>query len=106
MSSNKLSDDSKKRLNTMVEYSDGFKIADVDLKLRGPGDVSGTKQSGLIKFKIVDILGDQELIKITRELAIDILNKDPELLNKNNLNLNRVYKSIYKGEKNIWNYIS
>ncbi len=106
MSSNQLSDDSKKRLNTMVEYSDGFKIADVDLKLRGPGDVSGTKQSGLIKFKIVDILGDQELVKITRELAIEILNKDPELLNKNNLNLNRVYKSIYKGEKNIWNYIS
>ena len=106
MSSNQLSNDSKKRLNTMVEYSDGFKIADVDLKLRGPGDVSGTKQSGLIKFKIVDILGDQELIKTTRELAIEILNKDPELLNKNNLNLNRVYKSIYKGEKNIWNYIS
>ena len=106
MSSRKLSDDSKKRLNTMVEYSDGFKIADVDLKLRGPGDVSGTKQSGLIKFKIVDIIGDQKLIKITRELAKEILNKDPDLLNKNNLNINNVYKSIYMGEKNIWNYIS
>ena len=75
----KLSDDAKIRLDTMVTTTDGFEIAEVDLKLRGPGNLMGTQQSGVLNLKIADIVKDSQLLKAARNTAIDILNTDPNL---------------------------
>ena len=72
---------SKERLNVLKTTNDGFKIAEEDLKLRGPGDFFGLRQSGLPYFKIADIYEDAELLKRTRSVLEHILNDDPEALN-------------------------
>src|SRR6056300_1672447 len=69
ISGDKLSSDAKTRLETMVRTTDGFQIAEVDLKLRGPGNLMGTQQSGILQFKIADIIKDQSLLKAARESA-------------------------------------
>ena len=79
MSSYKLSEDSKKRINTMVSTNDGFKIAEVDLELRGPGDIEGTQQSGLLDFKVFNIVSDHNILTTARTIAQLILEKDPYL---------------------------
>lgn len=79
MTGNKLSSDSKKRINTMVRTNDGFEISEVDLQLRGPGDIMGTQQSGTIDLKIADLAKDGPLVAIARELAREIINSDPRL---------------------------
>ncbi len=79
MSSFKLSKDGKIRLETMVRSTDGFEIADVDLKLRGPGDVSGTQQSGLAGLKMADITQDGAILEQARAAAKELLEKDPHL---------------------------
>ncbi|RLD38075.1 MAG: ATP-dependent DNA helicase RecG [Bacteroidetes bacterium] len=79
MSSYKLTADGKKRLQTMVDTTDGFEIADVDLKLRGPGDMHGTQQSGILDLKIVDLVKDEKILKFAREKAIELLQADPHL---------------------------
>jgi ATP-dependent DNA helicase RecG len=79
LSGYKLSSDGKKRLQTMVETSDGFEIADVDLKLRGPGDMYGTQQSGVLDLKISDLVKDEKILKFAREKAIELLEMDPSL---------------------------
>jgi len=84
LSSYKLTADGKKRLETMVKCSDGFEIAEVDLRLRGPGDIQGTQQSGLIGLKIADIVRDEVILKKARKAAIDIINNDPELTRPEN----------------------
>ncbi len=79
MTSYKLSRDSRKRIETMVNYSDGFKIAEVDLKLRGPGDMEGTQQSGVpIHFKLANLAEDGDLLSLAREKALEIVEKDSE----------------------------
>lgn len=78
----KLSKEGRKRMETMVDTNDGFKIAEVDLELRGPGDVSGTQQSGLPNLKIANLVSDYQIIGISREAAKKILESDPELSNK------------------------
>jgi ATP-dependent DNA helicase RecG len=75
----KLSAESKVRIETMVETNDGFKIAETDLKLRGPGDLSGTKQSGLLDMKIADLAQDGEILVHARNTAADIMRRDPQL---------------------------
>ena len=105
MSSHKLSDDATTRLNTMVQTNDGFKIAEVDLKLRGPGDLMGTQQSGLLQLKIADLAKDQQLLKTARAWAAAILKKDPELLHPANAPIRKTYTAL-GAFKNIWNYIS
>jgi ATP-dependent DNA helicase RecG len=75
----KLSADSRKRIQAMVETNDGFKIADEDLKLRGPGDITGTKQSGMIDFKLINIIEDEKIITTCRNIANSILSEDPKL---------------------------
>lgn len=75
----KLSQDTKKRMQTMVNSSDGFEIAEVDLQLRGPGDLMGTQQSGMLELKIADLTKDQQLVAEAREIARRIMEKDPEL---------------------------
>jgi ATP-dependent DNA helicase RecG len=73
----KLSSDTKKRLETMVRTNDGFEIAEVDLQLRGPGDLMGTQQSGLLNLKIADLSKDQQIVAQAREEAKKVLEKDP-----------------------------
>jgi ATP-dependent DNA helicase RecG len=82
----KVTHEAHKRLETMVETNDGFRIAEVDLQLRGPGDLQGTRQSGILDLKIADLIRDEKILKYARSLAIDILNEDPALiLEKNRL---------------------
>ncbi|UBM57713.1 ATP-dependent DNA helicase RecG [Marinilongibacter aquaticus] len=75
----KLSRESKKRIETMVETNDGFRISEVDLELRGPGDMSGTQQSGLVDLKIANLATDGEILKYARESAIEVLDESPDL---------------------------
>lgn len=79
MTSFKLGQDSKTRINTMVQTNNGFEIAETDLKLRGPGDLTGTQQSGVLDLLLADLAKDQTLLRTAREAAIKILENDPEL---------------------------
>ncbi|WP_378172670.1 ATP-dependent DNA helicase RecG [Aquimarina sp. SS2-1] len=105
MTSHKLSSDSKTRLETMVRTNDGFDIAEVDLKLRGPGDIMGTQQSGVLNLKIADIVRDNDILKNARYYAMKILKEDPSLSLEKNKVLLFTYQQLAK-HKNIWNYIS
>ncbi|NNL16016.1 MAG: ATP-dependent DNA helicase RecG [Flavobacteriaceae bacterium] len=105
MTSHKLTNDSKTRLETMVRTNDGFEIAEVDLRLRGPGDVMGTQQSGVLNLKIADIIKDNDILKHARFYAKKILNDDPSLSKSENKVLLNTYNQLGK-YKNIWNYIS
>lgn len=79
MTSSKLGKDSRLRIATMCETNDGFRIAETDLKLRGPGDAEGTRQSGLLDLKLADLSRDAALVQRTRDIAIEILKADPQL---------------------------
>lgn len=79
MTGDKLGNDARERIATMVRTNDGFEIAEVDLRLRGPGDLMGTQQSGLPPLRIADLVQDAGLMKMARELAQRILEHDPEL---------------------------
>ncbi len=84
MSSNKLSKEGRLRLETMVRTSDGFEIAEVDLQLRGPGDISGTQQSGVLDLKLANLATDQELLATARKMVMDIFKEDPHLQDEKN----------------------
>jgi ATP-dependent DNA helicase RecG len=84
MTSYKLGADSKLRMETMVRTNDGFEISEVDLKLRGPGDLDGTQQSGILDLKIADLAQDGQILTIARSTAQAILNEDPQLLKPEN----------------------
>ncbi|CAE7382738.1 recG [Symbiodinium microadriaticum] len=75
----KLSNEAKTRISTMVETNDGFKIAETDLRLRGPGDLMGTRQSGALDLLISDLASDGEILKLARDAASDLLKKDPDI---------------------------
>ncbi|WP_297702473.1 ATP-dependent DNA helicase RecG [uncultured Eudoraea sp.] len=105
MTSHKLSSDAKTRLVTMTNTNDGFEIAEVDLKLRGPGDLMGTQQSGILNLKIADIVKDNDILKTARYYAIKVLNEDPGLQEEENKQIRYAYAQLMK-HKNIWNYIS
>ncbi len=79
MTGYKLTTDGRKRIETMVKSTDGFEIAEVDMKLRGPGDMHGTQQSGVLDLRIADIVRDEKILKFARELAGKILEDDPLL---------------------------
>ena len=102
MSSYKLTADGRKRLDTMVKTTDGFEIAEVDLHLRGPGDLQGTQQSGLVGLKLASLVKDEKLLKIAREFAHRTLTDDPELKKLENLPMLR-YLQI---SANDWGKIS
>jgi ATP-dependent DNA helicase RecG len=72
-------DDAQARMDIMVSTTDGFKIAEEDLRLRGPGEIAGTKQSGNLDFKIADLVQDGYLLEVSRKAAIDLINRDPML---------------------------
>ena len=105
MTKDKLSEESKIRVDTMVKVSDGFKLAEVDLKLRGPGDMMGTRQSGVLKFKLADIIYDSEILNNARKSAYDLLENDPRLIKKENYPI-RHEISTSSNSKNLWRYIS
>jgi len=105
MTGHKLSSEAKTRLETMVRTNDGFEIAEVDLKLRGPGDLMGTQQSGLLNLKIADLVKDNDILKTARYYVLQVLNEDPGLRLEKNRVLRINYAQLIK-HKNIWNYIS
>ncbi|MFN4298587.1 MAG: ATP-dependent DNA helicase RecG [Thermaurantimonas sp.] len=76
---NKLSSDAKVRIETMCRTNDGFEIAEIDLQLRGPGDIMGTRQSGLVNMKIANLATDQHLVQVTRDAALSLYKDDPKL---------------------------
>jgi ATP-dependent DNA helicase RecG len=86
----------KTRLETMVETSDGFKIAEVDLRLRGPGEFFGIRQSGLPEFRLANILEDGELITLARREAFDLVDHDPQLRAVAHQSLRRHFEVRYK----------
>jgi len=105
MTSHKLSQDSKVRLETMTQTSDGFEIAEVDLRLRGPGDIMGTQQSGVLNLKIANIVKDKSILQSARYYAKKVLEEDPSLAKPEHQFVLRTYREMGK-YKNIWNYIS
>ena len=78
----KLSEDGKTRIETMVRTNDGFEIAEQDLRLRGPGDIMGTQQSGVLDFKLADLAKDAQLVQLTKQHVDELLIRDPDLVLK------------------------
>ncbi|QBO58957.1 ATP-dependent DNA helicase RecG [Chryseobacterium salivictor] len=105
VTSDKLSSDSRTRMKTMVETNDGFKISEVDMKLRGPGDILGTQQSGVVDFKKLDLVADGKIIKVAKSTVETLLKNDPHLEHPENFELRTYYAKQYKG-KNKWGRIS
>lgn len=105
MSGDKLSNDSRIRLKTMCETNDGFEISEVDLKLRGAGDLAGTQQSGNLNLKIADIIKDQNLLITARNEAIELLRDDPKLNKTQNICIRNHYLKENK-DKMDWEKIS
>jgi ATP-dependent DNA helicase RecG len=105
MTSHKLSSDSKTRMETMVHTNDGFEIAEVDLKLRGPGDLMGKQQSGVLNLQIADLVRDKDILLLARNYAIKLLKEDAPMEKLEHKAMRAVFIEITK-KKNIWNYIS
>jgi ATP-dependent DNA helicase RecG len=101
----KLSNDSKTRIETMCATNDGFQIAEVDLKLRGPGDLMGTQQSGVLNLQIADLIKDKEILELARHKAIEIFKIDINLEREEHQKTKEVFMKINE-KKTIWNYIS
>ncbi len=105
MSGNKLTTESKQRLDAMVSTNDGFEIANIDLKLRGPGDLQGTQQSGILDFKLADLIRDEKLVAYTRNLAMNLLDNDPDLSKPQNAPIARYLAELMR--RNVfWGMIS
>lgn len=106
MSSYKISNESRKRLSTMVRTNDGFDIAEVDMKLRGPGDLEGTQQSGMgFDLKIANLGKDGEILKLARDVASEVLSGDPFLQKEENRVLLEILKATKQTEFD-WSSIS
>jgi ATP-dependent DNA helicase RecG len=105
MTSHKLSNDSKVRMETMVKTNDGFEISEVDLKLRGPGDIMGKQQSGVLNLQIADLVKDREILQLARHHAVKILKDDAPMEKPEHKKMREVFIEISK-KKTIWNYIS
>lgn len=101
----KLSNDSKTRMKTMCDTNDGFEVAEVDLRLRGPGDLMGTRQSGVLNFLLADLAKDGDLVQLARAEARHILKHDPQLEKPENLRIRNRYKVFIKERPN-WGRIS
>ena len=105
MSSFKLSAESRERIQTMVRTNNGFEIAEADLKLRGPGNIEGTQQSGIINFRLADLAKDQRILQTAREIAARILDQDPKLEKPINVRLKQYMEREGKRKK-AWSRIS
>jgi len=105
MSGQKLSTEAKTRLKTMVETNDGFKIAEADLRLRGPGDLMGTQQSGVLNLKIADIVQDQKLLQLARKTAIRVAQQNSSAAGREH---KEIWDTLNKISRNraVWSNIS
>jgi len=104
ISGQKLGNEARERINIMVSTNNGFEIAEKDLELRGPGEISGTRQSGALNFKLASIVQDRPLVDIARSLSAALLENDPDLVSADNLRLKDFLLS-QKG-KTTWSRIS
>jgi ATP-dependent DNA helicase RecG len=105
MSGYKLSADGRERLQTMVQTNDGFIIAEADLRLRGPGNMEGTQQSGMLRFHIADLGRDGQILSAARDIAAKILENDPALAAPENARL-RAHLEATGKEARVWSRIS
>jgi ATP-dependent DNA helicase RecG len=105
MTDYKLSKEARQRIETMVSTNNGFEIADMDLKLRGPGDIEGTQQSGVLDLLIADLSKDALILQDARHSAQELLENDPELITPQNGPIRRHIESLRKEETN-WSRIS
>jgi ATP-dependent DNA helicase RecG len=104
MSKEKLSNDGRIRLNTMVKTNNGFEIAEIDMQLRGPGNIEGTQQSGVLDLKVADLTTDQDILQQARNCVIEIFEKDPQLAAPENQILNLAFQAKNAGLS--WDKIS
>jgi ATP-dependent DNA helicase RecG len=101
----KLGNDSKTRIETMCKTNDGFEIAEVDLKLRGPGDIMGKQQSGILNLQIADLVKDRAILMLAREHALKLLKDDATMAKPEHQKMKAIFMEM-SAKKNIWNYIS
>ena len=92
-------------METMVITNDGFEIAEVDLKLRSPGDIQGTQQSGLLNLNIANLVKDGQILQLARDTAVEVLKEDPELIHNKNYRLKTNLNNLF-GNKVNWSRIS
>jgi len=104
MTSPRLGKEARERLNILCQTNDGFKIAEKDLEIRGPGDIEGTRQSGMLNFKLANIVQDREWLELAREMAEKILENDPDLSSEENKILRTFLQAQYG--KTQWSKIS
>ena len=105
MTDHKLGKETRTRIETMVRTNNGFEISEVDLSLRGPGDMAGTQQSGMLDLKVADLAKDGEILKYAREAALDILDNDPALQSADNSPIRQHVDNLRSNETN-WSRIS
>jgi ATP-dependent DNA helicase RecG len=104
LSGSKLGNDARQRIKIMTETNNGFVIAEKDLELRGPGDIQGTRQSGELNFKLASIVQDRPILEIARNMAVTLLDNDPDLISAENLQL-KTFLNQQKGAV-MWSKIS
>ncbi|NBR15263.1 MAG: ATP-dependent DNA helicase RecG, partial [Crocinitomicaceae bacterium] len=105
MTGDKISKESMKRMETMVQSNDGFEISEVDLQLRGPGDLMGTQQSGVLDLKISNLARDGQIVTLAREAAKKLLEEDPQFILPEHQSLKEVIRTILKKKPN-WGRIA
>ncbi len=105
MSGTKISDDARTRLESMVRTQNGFELSEIDLQLRGPGDLMGTQQSGTLQLKVSDIVKDADILYRAREAAEWILKQDPELTFEEHQGIRATLNRLLRGNL-LWSYIS
>ncbi|NOT49725.1 MAG: ATP-dependent DNA helicase RecG [Chitinophagaceae bacterium] len=104
LSGSKLGNDARERIRIMISTGNGFEIAEKDLELRGPGDIEGTRQSGILNFKLASIVQDRPLLEAARNMAAEVLENDPDLVSAGNLRLKNFLQQ--PAQKVIWSKIS
>lgn len=104
LTGNKITNDARERLNILCATNDGFKVAEKDLEIRGPGDIEGTRQSGLLNFKLADIINDKAMLTAAKNITSLIIDNDPDLNLAENLPVKN-HLQLQKG-KTIWSKIS
>lgn len=104
LTGNKLSVDARERLKILCATNDGFKVAEKDLEIRGPGDIEGTRQSGLLNFRLANIVNDRVMLQVAKDIATKMIDEDPDLIMADNLPVKNFLQS-QKG-KTVWSKIS
>ena len=104
LTGNKVSAEGRERLKILCDTNDGFKVAEKDLEIRGPGEIEGTRQSGLVNFKLASIVLDKQMLEVAKNLVAEILDKDPDLQLPENEPVKSYIHSL-KG-KTVWSKIS